>query len=345
MNICQPNNYTSSKRLGIISRRFVLLFGFFILVYSQGLAANTLFIISKQKSLLDNSKTAVFNFTGIDFILIDEDSTATNDSSYRENDSISTSSLLNQYDSLVEDGVDFTEEADSLEPKWSAIAVINYKNQQQQNGVDLSSGKPIIGNSLDISHEIGLALSLGSSHRFDDGLKYQNLSYGLIYKYSAADWVDLLIDYTRYHYASDTINALSAQTGSLSFTADFYIKTLILDLSLDRYFGSDKQTYLSLSGLMPLRYKNLTITPMISISAVSYEIAKKRVNVNKTNQATTKNTISLSSINATVSLRYPLFGGISATFIPSFIYSPIAALASKRSQLNLSIGISYYIDF
>ncbi|MBS1537926.1 MAG: hypothetical protein JST20_09275 [Bacteroidetes bacterium] len=342
MNSSFACNQVFPKRLECISRRFVLLLGLLLLIYYQGFSANNPSnkFDTEQFLQFDFSKSNVFDSTDIDSVVIDEDSTET------ESDTTTTLSPSNDDDSLLNE-IDSTDEADTLEPKWSVTAGVNYKSQQQKNGVDLSAGKPVIGSSLDISHEIGLAFSINSSHRIENGgLQYQDLTYGINYTYSASNWVDLAVDYNRYHFASDSLNALSAQTSSLSLTADFYIKKLILDLSLDHYFGTDKQTYLSLSGIMLLHYKNLNIAPMLSISAVSYEIAKKRVKVNpKTTQATTKNTISLSSIVASISLRYPLIWGISATLSPSFIYSPIADLSSKRSQIIVTAGLSYNIDF
>lgn len=307
MNFILNCAHTISKRLGTISRRFVFVALVLLVEYSYGNAG---------------------------FVL---DSTATPDS---------TENVLLE-DTAVPDLTDSTDEADTIEPKWSVIAGMNFRNQQQKNGVDLSGGKPVIGSSLDIGHEIGLELSFNSTHRIENSLKFQDLSYGLNYTYSVAEWMDLSVDFTRYKYSSDTVNALAAQTGSVSLTADFYYKKLIIDVSVDRYLGTtDKQTYFSLAGLLLVRYKDLRITPMVSISAVSYEIDTKRTKVKKnTVQAVTKKAFSLSSVMASISLKHPLAWGISASFTPAIIYSPLDDLASERLQVTATVGVSYSVDF
>jgi hypothetical protein len=339
MNSTLIRSHTISKRLEIISRRFVFIIVSFILVYSQGSAADNIFTDSSYKQFTTvYPQTHYRDSTELDSMIIDDDSIIT------ENDSTAP---LPQHikDTTLSNGVDSTDEADTLEPKWSVNVGVNYKNQQQKNGVDLSGGKPVIGSSIDISHEVGLGLSFNSAHRIENGgAKFQNRSLGINYTYSAAPWVDLSLDYTHYTYSSDTINALAAQTGSISLSVDFYIKKLMLDISIDRYLGAtDKQTYFTLAGLMPLHYKNITISPLASISLVSYQIQSKRIK--KAGQATTKRALSLSSIMASISCSYPLFFGISATFSPAFIYSPLEDLSSKRTQVNAEAAVTYTVDF
>lgn len=307
MNFILNCAHTISKRLETISGRFIFVVLVLLLQYSYG---NAGFVLDSM-AILDSTEN----------VLLEE--------------------------TAVLDLTDSTDEADTIEPKWSVSAGVNFRNQQQKNGVDLSGGKPVIGSSLDIGHEIGLGLSFNSTHRLENGVKFQDLSYGLSYTYSVAEWMDLSADFTRYKYSSDTVNALAAQTGSVTLTADFYYKKLIIDVSVDRYLGtSDKQTYFSLAGLLLVRYKDLRITPMVSVSAVSYEIDTKRTKIKKnTVQTVTKKALSLSSVMASVSLKYPLVSGISASFTPAIIYSPLDDLASDRLQITATVGVSYSVDF
>ncbi|MBI3258143.1 MAG: hypothetical protein HYZ54_01490 [Ignavibacteriae bacterium] len=331
--------YTAPKRLEVISRRFVFIVMLLISGYSDGYATHSISLESFSKQVLQS-----------DFPLDYKQKTITIDSTDKAN-----YSAIIEIDSLktsIEDTVfteiaDSTEESDTLEPKWSAGAGINFKNQQLKNGVDLSGGKPVIGSSVDISHAIGLGLSFNSAHRLENGgATFQDLSIGLNYTYEVASWVDLSVDVTRYKYSSDTTNALAAQTGSISLTADFYFEKLILDFSLDRYLGTDKQTYFTFASLYLLKYHDLRITPLASISAVTYQIETKRTKIKKgTTQSVTKRAFSLSSILASVAFTYPIYSGFSAKFTPAFVYSPLDDLSSKHSQVIATLGISYSIDF
>ncbi|MFN8361188.1 MAG: hypothetical protein U0264_14840 [Candidatus Kapaibacterium sp.] len=240
-------------------------------------------------------------------------------------------------------------EEDSVETKWSLSAGSKYRSQEQRSGVDISNGLPTLNTSVAIAHAIGVELSASTSHRIKSSkLDYQDFTLGLSYVYEAADWVDFTAGLTRTKYQSDTTNALAGSSLIISLMMDFYIKSLILDVSIDRFTGEDASTALSVSAIYPFKYKEVTITPMLSTSLLSYEITTKRLQAlaKATNTtAKTKKAFSLSSIVVSLPLSYPLYKGFSLNCTPSFSYSPIKDVSGNRTQFVLNAGIKYSIDW
>lgn len=240
-------------------------------------------------------------------------------------------------------------DADTTETNWTLNAGTKYRSQEQRSGVDISNGLPTLNTSLSIGHAIGLELSASTSHRIKSTkLDYQDFTFGLSYVYEAADWIDFSAGLTRSKYQSDTTNAFAGSSLIISLMMDLYIKSLIVDISIDRFTGEDASTALSVSAIYPFKYKDLTITPMLSTSVLSYEITTKRLQAlaKATNTtAKTKKAFSLSSIVASLPLSYPVYDGFSLSCTPSFSYSPIKDVSGKRSQFVVNIGIKYSIDF
>lgn len=347
MNTILARIYRKTKRLDSISRRFTFIMGLLLACYTHGYAGFSFAPapVVNQFLMAETTKPYIGNSTETDSVDIDS-TLSTKDSIDIETDSLQ-SSLTSVEDSTLTNEVDSSDEEVIEDTKWTVDAGVNYRTKDQKSGVELSGGKPVIGSSVDITHAIGLGLSFNSAHRLvNGGAQFQDLSYGINYTYSAIPWMDLEVELTGYKYASDTANALAAQTGSISLAADFYTNKLLIDLSIDRYFGTDKQTYLSLSGLWLFNYNDLKISPLASISVVSYEISNKRLKAKKnTVQTVTKNKLSLSSVMASVVLTYPIFSGFSASFTPAYSYSPLDDLSTKHSQITATLGISYSLDF
>lgn len=347
MNSILARIYRKTKRLDSISRRFTFIMGLLLICHSHGYAGFSFAPTPVIKQFVTVDTTKFYNRDSIETDSTDIDTVLSiKDSAVIGADSLQYP-LSSTEDSTITNETDSSDNEDIEDTQWTVDAGVNYRTKDQKSGVELSGGKPVIGSSVDITHVIGMGLSFSSAHRLvNGGAQFQDLSYGINYIYSAASWMDLEVELTGYKYASDTANALAAQTGSISLAADFYINKFIIDLSIDRYFGADKQTYLSLSGLWLFNYNDLAISPLASISIVSYEISNKRLKA-KTNtvQTVTKNKLSLSSVMASVVLTYPIYSGLSATLTPAYSYSPLDDLTTKHSQFTATVGIKYSLDF
>ncbi|MBK9248182.1 MAG: hypothetical protein IPM69_08750 [Ignavibacteria bacterium] len=331
MRLSQNLN-SHTKRLGISPRRFAFVIAFcgvigtFTSVYANNTCVNLHGNYINYKIVVDSIFT--------DF------SSPFNDTTQAEIDSLDL-----ELDALAAE-LDTTE-SDTADTKWSFVANTKYRSQDQRNGVDISNGLPTFFNSVKLSHAIGLELSASTSHRIKTKkLDYQDFSLALSYEYQAADWVDLSAGLTRTKYQTDTTNALAGSSFIISLMADFYIKRFIIDLSLDRYTGDDASTSLSLTTLYPFKYKDLSIITMLGASLLSYEITTNRLkSTTKTTKAKTKKALSLSSVVASLPISYPIYRGISMNFTPTFSYSPIETVSSNRTQLVVSLGLKYSLDF
>jgi hypothetical protein len=329
-----PDQKSSPKRPGISPGRFAFCIAVcgIITMVSAASAKNA---GNEFQSIFLNYNNIAYTTNGFPGAAVEDSTEAELDSLERELDALDA-----ELDAL---------DADTTETNWTLNAGTKYRSQEQRSGVDISNGLPTLNTSLSIGHAIGLELSASTSHRINSKkLNYQDFSLGVNYVYEAADWVDVSAGLTRTRYQSDTTNALAGASLIVSLMADFYIKQLIIDVSLDRFTGEDASTALSVTTLYSLKYNDLSITPMLSASLLSYEITTKRLQaialVKKTTPKT-KQALTLSSVVVSVPLSHPIFQGFSLNFTPTFSYSPIKNVAGSRTQFIVNAGVKYSLDF
>jgi hypothetical protein len=254
-------------------------------------------------------------------------------------------------------------EADSLEnlletdtipeTKWRLSLRSSLRTNQVQNGVALSNNQPVLDIGARLSHDIGLYASVTGTRRLGENGFYQQTNLMAGYMVSATNWLDLSFDYMRFMYANDLVNPLAGAQQALSFTASFYTPVVDIDISADRYFGTDKVNYLTLylSRFISLT-DDFTIIPGASIGATSFEIEsiRKRPRADKP-LVKTQTVRGLSAITGDITFSYNLGKSFTLTYNPMLLFAfqpdviTIKSGSSFTSQLIHTLGLRYLIKW
>ena len=274
-------------------------------------------------------------------------------------------SVINIEDStimLFDSSTADAEPADEPDLPWTFDAGLSLKNQQVQNGVALSTGKPVASIDLGLSHSVGFGLSLGGSRSNDKKNPYASSYIGLEYNISVTDWMDLGASYTLNKYNSDTANVMAGANKSLSVLADLYYKSFIFDLSYDYSYGTDIYKYLSPTIIHSIKVWDFRITSMASVTYAWYIIHAQRITdpkilarlkkkfplkyeeLLKKNQITISES-GISSVLLSLGIRYPLLDNLGITLTPSYSYTPKEVLSKTSSQFIVTLGLTYSLDF
>ena len=235
-------------------------------------------------------------------------------------------------------------EEEELQP-WTFNAGLYLRNRQIQNGVDLSGQQGIASLSTDIYHENGFAAGLDLNRRIGSNAGYQGFNARLGYTYSATDWLDVGAQFTRFGYATDSINPVAGIPNMISFNTTFIFSPIMLDITYDNMFGAltESVKYLSLTIMGMTNWGDLRIMPIASIVANRYTLESKRLLQNGISKSKTYSGLSMVSLG--VSFRYPVYEKISLTANPSLLYTPQKTLSYSDFQPTISLGLRYSLDF
>lgn len=254
-------------------------------------------------------------------------------------------------------------EADSLEKllqtdtipetKWRLSLRSGTRTNQVQNGVALSNNQPVLDLGVRLSHDIGFYASLAGTQRLGADGFYQQTNFMAGYMFSVSSWFDLSFDYMRFMYANDLVNPLAGAQQAFSITASFYTPLVDIDLSADRYFGTDRVNYLTLYLTRFISLSDdFSIIPGASIGATSFEIEsiRKKPRVDKP-LVRTQTVRGLSAITTDITFNYNLGKNFTITYNPMLLlaFQPdvitIKSGSSFTSQIIHSLGVRYLIKW
>jgi hypothetical protein len=220
------------------------------------------------------------------------------------------------------------------------------RNKQIQNGVDLSGNTSVGTLSADIYHENGFTAGIDISRRMGSiNPGYQGTTTRIGYTYSATDWLDIGGLFTRYKYATDSINPVAGIPNMISLSATAFVSGIITDITFDRMFGvnSESVSYVSVNLMGLLSLGDLRVMPMASAVITRYQIESKRLIKALPSKVKTVTAFSLASLG--LSLRYPITNDFSIVATPNFMYTPDKSLSYSDLQFSISGGIRYSIDW
>lgn len=233
------------------------------------------------------------------------------------------------------------------DPKpWSFATSAVIRNKQIQNGVDLSGNTSVGTLSADIYHENGFTAGIDISRRMGSiNPGYQGTTTRIGYTYSATDWLDIGGLFTRYKYATDSINPVAGIPNMISLSATAFVSGIITDITFDRMFGvnSESVSYVSVNLMGLLSLGDLRVMPMASAVLTRYQIESKRLINSLPARSKTVTAFSLASLG--LSLRYPITNNFSIVATPNFMYTPDKSLSYSDLQFSISGGIRYSIDW
>jgi hypothetical protein len=277
--------------------------------------------------------------------LVTQETTQLDDSTFEINEA--------EFDDF-DDTLDIFEEDNE---KWNFYYSSNLRNQQIQNGLDLSGGRAQIGQIFSLTHDIGLSLDFGTSH-FSGPFERVNFSYGLNYEYEINDNFSLGASYSKVNFANDSISSTAGTNSTISLFFDWITKFGTFDFAYDRLQGDDLINYFSINYLNPIKYSDFKFNPMISVSFASFSIEETRFRIVRTKRTlknprgaalekvtSTSRSFGLSSIDVGVKSSYRIYDNLSLAILPSLMYIP--PIDDVESSLNFlfTFSISYNLDF
>ena len=229
---------------------------------------------------------------------------------------------------------------------WSITASGMIRNKQIQNGVDVSGNNSVGTISTDIYHENGFSAGLDISRRMGEiNPGYQSTVARIGYTYSASDWLDISGLFTRYRYATDSINPVAGIPNMISVSATAYFAGIFTDITFDRMFGlnTESVSYISLNLMGMMSIADFTIMPIGSVVLTRYQLESKRLINALPAKVKTVTALSLCSIG--LSLRYKISEQFSIISTPNLMYTPDKSLSYSDLQFSVSGGIRYSIDW
>lgn len=252
--------------------------------------------------------------------------------------------LDDSLDIILEDSLMFEEEYEEVLP-WTLSTGLSLRNRQVQNGVDLSGSQGLLSLGMDLSHEGGFLCGFDAARRVGDSPGPQGWNARLGYQYSAADWLDLSAQFTRFGYPSDTINPVAGIPNMFSLSATAFASGLMFDLTYDRMFGPVSETinYLSATIMAMTQWGNLRITPIASIVGTRYTIATKRLLINRPGKLQTVSGIAMTSLGC--ALAYDLSKQWSLTATPMLLYTPQKDFSANDIQATFVFGVRHILEF
>jgi len=240
-------------------------------------------------------------------------------------------------------------EEEEEESPWAAEVGIRYLSKFTNYGVDLGQDRAAMPIGCGITHLSGLGLSaevvnvLGSS----GGIQQSSLS--LEYDRPLSELLSVSFELSHYFYKSDTLNALSGLSNSLSVNADLDFGSLSLSVFYDLYLGGAGASFFGASVTGFYSVQELVVVPLLHLGFVSQEVQGAFLKSNRGKSkaligSTAQSVTGLSNVSLLVVLLYPFGEGFSASLTPSLLYSP-SELSTHTSQFVWSAGIKYSREF
>ncbi len=271
-------------------------------------------------------------------------------------------SLVIEEDVAVEesDSLNTSEDENIPETNWTFDLGSSYRTKQVQKGVVNNNGKPVLVNSIEISHDFGFNLGLDATKEIGTKRYVDNWSFNLGYDYSWTNWMSTSASYSKTDYTKDTTNIFSSANNNFSFALDFMIDKLLIDFSYDLLFGNDRFNYFGLALMRSFKFfDDFKVIPMFSLQYAYYTLnikdatsvlseAKikkllKNYKGNKKDFTITESGFSDASLS--LKFAYNLGKGFELYFSPSLNYTLMDLSAKTTVQFIGSVGINYSLDF
>lgn len=262
------------------------------------------------------------------------------------------------------DGIQAQQDSDDVEENtpWTASIHGQYDNKDNSGGVDLSNDLAVFQYGIRVEHSSGASLEVGAATLFGSGGGFERWGVTLGYTRAVTTWMTLSLEYSRFKYQNDSLNAIANLTNSITLGVSFPTQLVNVGLSYNTYFGGGSASYYALNLDRTYEKNNFTINPSLNFSFISQTIDQIRLvsfkrNVhaagkgNSGSGGTSTPTSSfvtvtgLSGITLSVPTSYDLGGGFSIKAQPTYVYSPKAELAADTNEFLWSIGLTYSRDF
>ena len=114
---------------------------------------------------------------------------------------------------------------------WTLSSGILIRNRQVQNGVNLSGSQGIMSIGTEASHTGGFLAGIDLARRVGDQSGPQGWNARIGYQYSASDWLDLGVQFTRFGYPTDSINPVAGIPNMFTLNATAMSSSFMIDLS------------------------------------------------------------------------------------------------------------------
>lgn len=234
---------------------------------------------------------------------------------------------------------------------WSLSLRSNYRTSHVRKGVELSGNAPTMDGGFSLSHDIGISFSMTGTERLGKNGFYQQTFFNLGYSYEAKQWLELSADLSFYDYPNDTLNPLAGTNASFSLAAAMDAGWFDIDLTFDRYFGSDAANYLSFDFSKYIGFgedEDFSIMPSAGICFTSFELQTLRLVTKKGNTVSkTKKVRGLSSLSGDIAISYYLGKGFSLSLDPMLLiaFQQDVNSKSRKAQLLITAGVRYFINW
>ncbi|MFM8456530.1 MAG: hypothetical protein ACKOAK_07165, partial [Ignavibacteria bacterium] len=253
-------------------------------------------------------------------------------------------------DLMLDDSLDMEDSlwlADALEESapWTLSSGIMLQNRQVQNGVNVSGNQGILSLGTEASHEGGFLAGIDIARRVGDQPGPQGWNARIGYQYSASDWLDLGVQFTRFGYPTDSINPVAGIPNMLTFNATAMSSSFMIDLSYDRMFGAETETvnYLALTLMGMFQWGDIRFSPIASIVGTRYTIATRRLLINRPGKLQTVSGIAMTSLG--FSMAYDINDHWSLTASPMLLYTPQKDFSVNDVQTTIMFGIRHILEF
>lgn len=241
------------------------------------------------------------------------------------------------------------QEEEEEELPWSVDVGARYLSKYTNYGIDLGQDRAAMPFGFGISHRSGFTFSSEVVNVLGSSGGIQQSSISLEYERSLSALISLSFEFSHYFYRSDTLSALSGLSNSLSANADFDLEIVSISVFYDVYLGGSSANYFGVSASGYVSAGDVTVVPLLQVGFVSQDIqgtflksnrGKPKAQIGSAIQSVT----GMSNASFLLVLLYPAGQGFTASFTPSFVYSP-SELATRTSQFIWSVGIRYTREF
>ena len=228
---------------------------------------------------------------------------------------------------------------------WTLSSGIMLRNRQVQNGVNLSGSQGIMSIGTEVSHIGGFLAGIDIARRVGDQPGPQGWNARIGYQYSASDWLDLGVQFTRFGYPTDSINPVAGIPNMFTLNATAMSSSFMIDLSYDRMFGAETETvnYLALTLMGMFQWGDFRFSPIASIVGTRYTIATRRLLIFRPGKLQTISGIAMTSLG--FSMSYDLSDQWSLTASPMVLYTPQKDFSMQDVQTTIMFGIRHILEF
>lgn len=290
--------------------------------------------------LVSNSKSKVINpqiqdISKTEFVLSDS-KPEKEDSEYDELDSLEA-------------------ELDAIEENWNLYAAMKYCNKKIDRGIEETSGKGSLMQSISIGHTLGLTVGIDIRQSLGIPILYNDNNVYLDYVLPISENIELGVSYGKQSYSNEASSAMSGTNNSISIYSDIKLSSFFIDLSYDRYFGNNEYFNYYSTSILKSYYlnedKSFKISPMLSLTFSSYtvdstKILKKKVPLKPRKTITYQVTnFGLGSAVLSLKLAYKITPDLSFSFTPALNYIPKRGNDSSSLDFLAYFSIVYDLDF